>query len=163
MGDRAETGRTVGGELDALGTPTFIRDPHVAAYAARGFVDTLTDSQREVLLSLFTVSRDREPTLAAILEQASFLQPDGGRDHRPALLSALDYALPRTSSAGSCVSCEIKTHWAGLGDTVRAAVKERVNVARNAGRAGMAMDRQMWAEIAALPVNEDERQDRSLF
>nr|WP_250808518.1 hypothetical protein [Neorhizobium tomejilense] len=137
---------------------------HALAFAARGFIRSLTDDQRATFIALFSGGGHVEGALDAAVEQARF---ERGRFPReiasPMLLSALDYALPRQSGAGSIVGDEIKRRWPGLSEDTRATIRNRINTAINEGRAGAPIDVKSWLEIAHLPVNDLEENDRIRF
>ena len=137
---------------------------HPLAFAARGFVKSLNDEQRATFIALFSGSGPVASALEAAVEQAEFERGSAPAElPAPALVSALDYALSRASAAGGIVGDEIVRQWPGLGEATRTAIRQRIRRAVGEGQSGMNVDTKGWIEIARLPVNEAERQDRMSF
>lgn len=124
----------------------------LAFYAARGFAQSLSESQREAMLSLFA-SHDKTSILSAVIEQAEFeLGHSSEGDPDAMVLSALDYALPRMTSAGHSVATGIERAWGAISAATRSKIRIRVLAAIEAGRAGAECDVACWRRLVALPV-----------
>ncbi|MBY3432729.1 hypothetical protein HFN89_00885 [Rhizobium laguerreae] len=132
-------------------------------YAARGFIDGMSRSQRDVFQSLF--SSGKAAAVAAIcLEQASFkLGHDESPDPYAPLFAALEYALPRMSTAGWTVATEIKRLWDTLPEPTRMLLRAKIDTAIRNGRSGASVDTAHWARIARLPIDEAERGELTAF
>lgn len=130
-------------------------------YAARGFAQSLTASQREAMLSLFA-SDDKASILSAVLEQTEFeLGHSSEGDPDAMILSALEYALPRMTSAGHSVATGIERSWNAISDETKSKIRIRVLEAIKSGRAGADCDVACWKRLASLPINEIERATRT--
>ncbi len=137
---------------------------HALVFSVRGFVQSLTDAQRAVFLELFEEGEDAKEVLSAALEQAKFERGYCPIEHpAPALMAALEYALPRSSAAPSIVADEIEKHWDSLSEATRKAIRDRIQLAVDEGRSGMDFDTREWLEIARKPLNEAERAERMQF
>jgi hypothetical protein len=136
-------------------TPQFSAD--LMFYAARGFIESLSASQRDVFQALFS-GEQASTTTKTCLEQADFeLGFDETPDPCAPVLSALEYALPRMTSAGWTVATEIERLWDRLPEKTRSQVRQKIEKAIQTGRSGAAVDTAHWTRVARLPVNETER------
>lgn len=135
---------------------------HALAFAARGFAQSLTDEQRATFLSLFGMPG--EAAMSAIAEQCEFERGSAPPDLPfPAVMAALDYALPRSSAAGSIVADEITRKWDSLSEMTKREIRRRIHRAVEVGRAGMTADVRIWMTLANLPINAEEQADRLRF
>lgn len=142
--------------------PKFSQD--LMFYAARGFIESLSVSQRHVFQALFS-SRDQVAiSLATCLEHADFqLGWDDTPDPNAPILFGLHYALPRMTTAGWTVATEIEGLWDTLSEKTRVDIREKIEKAIQSGRSGAAVDTAHWARVARLPVNEVERAALTAF
>jgi hypothetical protein len=126
-------------------------------YAARGFIEGLSVTQRNVFQALFSGEQASTSTKTC-LEQADFeLGLQETADPCAPILSALGYALPRMTSAGWTVATEIERLWDRLPDKTKSQVRQKIEKAIETGRSGAVVDTAHWARVARLPVNETER------
>jgi hypothetical protein len=133
-------------------------NPHVISFAARGFVDSLSSDQRRAFRALFGRPDEHTTAIAASLEHLSFLERNRPEaDCGGLLLSALDYALPRSSSAPGMVADEITRQWPRLTTETRLAIRAKISDAvTEGGSVTMEMDRVEWRKIARMPVDAAE-------
>ncbi|MBY3155221.1 hypothetical protein HFO56_23140 [Rhizobium laguerreae] len=132
-------------------------------YAARGFIEGMSRSQRDVFQSLFSGDQASAAT-ATCLEQANFgLGYGESSDPYAPILSALDYALPRMSTAGWTVATEIERLWDTLPEPTRMLVRAKIDTAIRNGRSGASVDTAHWARVARLPIDEAERGELTAF
>jgi hypothetical protein len=126
-------------------------------YAARGFIESLNASQRDVFAALFSSDQAATSTKTC-LEQADFeLGFEETADPYAPILSALGYALPRMTSAGWTVATEIERLWDTFPEATRTIVRQKIEKAIQSGRSGAAVDTAHWSRVAILPVNEAEK------
>jgi hypothetical protein len=132
-------------------------------YAARGFIEALSPEQRDVFQTLFG-GANADTSVKTSIEQANFERGEGNVVNPDApVLSALQYALPRMSTAGWTVATEIERVWPSLSETTRKLIRSRINKAIEARRSGMAVDTAHWRRVAKLPVDEAEQKALSSF
>ncbi|MDW9481837.1 hypothetical protein GOB57_24625 [Sinorhizobium meliloti] len=140
---------------------TFSRD--ILFYAARGFVESLDENQREVFLALFG-GPDAAFARETSLEQARFeFGPSVTPNPDAPILAALSYALPRMTTSSWTVAAEIERLWPTLSERTRKLIRTQINKAIEDGRSGMSSDTARWRQIASLPVDEAERLERMTF
>jgi hypothetical protein len=131
-------------------------DDTTLAFAARGFIQSLSESQRDTFMSLFASVYDVDKTLSYSKEQANF---ELSNTHEPSaaasLLAAIRYALPRQTYASSSVAHAVMRQWLNLTsedqERVRTTVEE--GLANNNSISGE--DRRIWIEV--LNLNKAER------
>ncbi|MCS4088599.1 hypothetical protein [Rhizobium sp. BK176] len=132
-------------------------------YAARGFIEGLSASQRDVFTALFSGEQASVSTKTC-LEQADFeLGFEETADPYAPVLAALGYALPRMTSAGWTVATELERLWDTFPEKTRTMVRQKIEKAIQNGRSGAAVDTAHWERVARLPVNEVEKAALTAF
>jgi hypothetical protein len=137
---------------------------HSQAFAARGFARSLTQEQRAAFMAMFAEPGQRGTILLeAVMEQITFDRDEGAIPRDEALLlSALDYALPRMSSAVTWIADDIETNWGELSECGRLAIRQRIATAATTAL-WAASDERRWSRIASLPVNAAESEELKWF
>ena len=135
---------------------------HAIAFAARGFVGSLTRDQRRSFRVLF--GGGDTAAMEAAVEQVAFV--DGkhvGHDAGGVLIPAVEYALPRSSTAPGWVSDEVTRRWPKLDIETRRTIRGKVAEAFEQGRVGMQQDQRLWQAIMKLPITAEETADLTRF
>lgn len=120
-------------------------------YAIRGLAERFNKEDSAALFSLLTGDWKTTDPVAAFTEALEFnhrLPKTFNRnDEELKLLLAVDYALPRMTTASSTVSEAIIRSWPSLTNEAKDRIFTKVETALSENRAGDEIDRRIWQQV----------------
>ncbi len=135
--------------------PMIINWSFLEIYAIRGMADKFSREQAELLVAfsdLAWTNIDPREELIEVLAKEHRLDVSEYRNKRPEgheikLLLALDYALPRMTTASSTVSEAIIQLWDTLSPDGQLKIVQRIEHALAQNRAENSIDRTIWKHV----------------